>query len=345
MGEHRTMEGGGTHQTGRKLSVDCTAGLGLPQGMEEQDVPDGFLAATLDDDFGACIDMDAPGTPGSQPSKRKFGGLRKARFRRRSMQETEEGGSAQQIEQLSFMNQWWDDTANGEPRITTEQLTRIIKANYTPSSVEVDHVCTWLDISKDGRISFDEYCVGMAKVLERANLTGQDDLAAFEEAMSEDLARLLAGEDEEPSAEGTIPSPLVKSYSKADLMSPELVESVKERLGEDLLTWLRAHFDEVDTDKTGDLDLVQLENLVKKTYVPRGHHLDKFMKWFALSLDEAGTIGKEDYIDSMVKLHHDLNFTFSPSPSPQLSELLSPKHCRSNPNSPVVLSAVDMDLK
>ena len=38
------------------------------------------------------------------------------------------------------------------------------QANYTPSEVEVKHIVDWLDINKDGRITFDEYCMGMAKV-------------------------------------------------------------------------------------------------------------------------------------------------------------------------------------
>ena len=58
---------------------------------------------------------------------------------------------------------------------------------------------------------------------------------------------------------------------------------------------------------------------------------------------ETDLISKVDYLDCMVKLHTDLNFILSPSPSPQLSELLSPKHSRSQPNSPVMLSAVDFN--
>ena len=204
------------------------------------------------------------------------------------------------------------------------------------------HIVDWLDINKDGRITFDEYCLGMAKVLERAHLTANDDLAAFEEAMSDDLALLLLGDDDENPA-AMPPSPLVRMPSKDEVFDNEkLVSEVKSRLGEDLLAWLKAHFDEADTDSTGDLDQKQVEALVSKTYVPRGHHLERFMKWFAHAFDlETDTISKVDYLDCMVKLHTDLNFILSPSPSPQLSELLSPKHSRSQPNSPVVLSSVD----
>ena len=38
--------------------------------------------------------------------------------------------------------------AYGADRISTDQLSTVIKANYTPSSVEVGHVLEWLDISK-----------------------------------------------------------------------------------------------------------------------------------------------------------------------------------------------------
>lgn len=241
------------------------------------------------------------------------------------------------------MEQWWEDVSDGADRVNSEQLSRIVKANYTPSEVEVKHIVDWLDINKDGRITFDEYCLGMAKVLERANLTANDDLAAFEEAMSDDLALLLLGDDDDaPSGAPLPPSPLVRVPSKGEVYGEKIVTEVKSRLGEDLLVWLKAHFDEADTDSTGDLDQKQVEALVSKTYVPRGHHLERFMKWFAHAMDlETDTISKVDYLDCMVKLHTDLNFILSPSPSPQLSELLSPKHSRSQPNSPVVLSAVD----
>jgi hypothetical protein len=96
--------------------------------------------------------------------------------------------------------------------------------------------------------------------------------------MSDDLALLLLGDDDEAPLRPA-PSPLVRAPSKDDILSNEgIVAEVKSRLGDDLLAWLKAHFEEADTDSTGDLDQSQVEALVSKTYVPRGHHLERFMK-------------------------------------------------------------------
>jgi len=58
----------------------------------------------------------------------------------------------------------------------------------------------------------------MARIFERADLTANDDLADFEEAMSADLEKLLSIDDENP-AENAPMSPLVRSSSKVHISS------------------------------------------------------------------------------------------------------------------------------
>jgi len=163
----------------------------------------------------------------------------------------------------------------------------------------------------------------MAKVLDRANLASTDGLEAAQAAMSDDLALLLSFDEEEQAAP-EIPE-FRRVPSKADMFNSKIVEEVRERLGPDVMEWLRMHFDAADADHSGDLDRSQVETFVQATYTPQGKHLARFMQWFA-HLD--GDITKEDYLDGMVKLLMDLNYTFSPSPSPgiaQTVELLSPR--------------------
>merc|ERR1719398_233894 len=109
--------------------------------------------------------------------------------------------------------------------------------------------------------------------------------------------------------------------------SPLAQEAVRGILGEELLQWMQTNFDQADTKGTGQLDAEQLTALIKLTYVPRGHHLDKFMKWFAVDF-ETKLIKKADYVDGMYKLQADLSFELSPeacaSPEVLLSPCLSP---------------------
>jgi len=189
----------------------------------------------------------------------------------------------------------------------------------------VPHSPLW----KDGRISFDEYCVGMAKVLSRAGLTASDGLEAAQASMSDALAALLSADDEQPSE---IPV-LKRAPSKADVFNPQIVDEVRETLGPDLLEWLRFNYDGVDPEGTGDLDASQVEKLVKATYAPRGQHLARFMKWFAHAIGnlDDDVISKADYLDCMMKLQNDLNYILSPSPAPGSAELLQSPRTKSSP--------------
>lgn len=310
------------------LVIDTGATL---EGEQDPWLSPEIYAPMQDDDFGVCVDMDAPA---QTKSKRKYGGLRSGRFRRRSMQDyvTGDGGNAD-MEQLTLMNEWWDEVSQGAQEINREQLEQILKANYTPSQAEVNAVLEWLDVSEDGLVSFDEYCVGMAKVCERANITAEDGVAAATSAMADGLAALLSAESNVAVANvgnfQETPVEFMRMPSKVQYCDEKTTEASKERLGPELLEWLKEHFDAVDTETTGQLKTAQVELLVMATYAPRGQHLQRFMKWFAHAINlETNMITKEDYLDSMVKLQSDLNYKLSPSPSPKALELMSPKSVR-----------------
>jgi hypothetical protein len=118
--------------------------------------------------------------------------------------------------------------------------------------------------------------------------------------MSTDLSTVLFPDEEQALAS-----------SSTVVASPKICEEVHGILGEELHAWLRSNFETADPENTGNLDHDQLIELIKLTYVPRGKHLEKFMKWFHFDL-ETLLINKADYIDGMFKLSEDLSFALSP---------------------------------
>merc|ERR1712046_355553 len=84
--------------------------------------------------------------------------------------------------------------------------------------------------------------------------------------------------------------------------------------------WLLTNFNMIDVERSGGLDSSQLLQLIKLTYVPKGDHLDKLMKWFHVDL-ETNHVTKEAFMDAFYKLQEDLSFVLSPgignAPSPR----------------------------
>jgi len=58
----------------------------------------------------------------------------------------------------------------GSGYILPDQLSDILKANYQPSEVETNQVHSWLDRSSDGKVTFEDYVVVMASVMEKAGI-------------------------------------------------------------------------------------------------------------------------------------------------------------------------------
>jgi len=263
-----------------------------------------MASAQEDPSFGCTADMDAPGTPKSQPAGRRFGGAEVRRFRRRSTAPIEKDGfvSPERQQQLTLIIDAWNMLCTDqsvpaeEATLHIDQVAQIVKSNYTPSAVEIDRVMMWLDTSKDGLVSFDEYCVGMAGVMTAAGLSSAD-VKEAKEALSADIAQVIFPEGVVAEAAEVAHSPLA-------------IEAVRGILGPELLEWMRTNFDSADTNGSGELDSEQLTELIKQTYVPRGNHLDKFMKWFQFDF-ETKLIKKPDYIDGMFKLQADLSFELS----------------------------------
>ena len=73
-------------------------------------------------------------------------------------------------------------------------------------------------------------------------------------------------------------------------------------LGEEVVTWLRENFEQADSMRSGNLAREQLIDLVKLTYVPRGAHLDKMLKWFEKKDLESMHVTKEAFMNGFYQL-------------------------------------------
>lgn len=285
--------------------------------------------ALKDDDLGATTNMDSPGVSKSSPKERRFGGAQVKRYRRRSTDSVV--GTKEKQQYLHMVLTTWRDIADGKDSIHFNEVAQVVKDHYQPSIPEIQRVTMWLDTSQDGLVSFDEYCTGMAGVMRAAGLTAMDGLDGATEALADDLANVM--NPDSVVMEGNRPeSPRKESLS-------ELIEEVRSLLGEEVVGWLRTNFDQADSTKSGELSREELIELIKLTYVPRGAHLEKMMKWFEISDRETMLVTKEAFMNGFYQLAEDLSFVLSPEQSLYAP---SPRSCSPQP-SPDRLGNVSAD--
>jgi len=289
---------------------------GVPSPIAVEPVPDDFVAkmmaaAMADGDLGEAKDMDSPGVSKSSPIDRRFGGAEVKRYRRRSTDSVV--GTTEKQKYLHMVLTTWIDISGGEASIHIDEVAQVVKDNYQPSTHEIERVLQWLDTSQDGLVSFDEYCLGMAGVMKAAGLTGSEDVNVANEALSSQLSEVL-NPDSIPSKDISPDSPVSSS--------PCLMGEIHTSLGEEVVTWLRENFEQADSMRSGNLAREQLIDLVKLTYVPRGAHLDKMLKWFEKKDLESMHVTKEAFMNGFYQLAEDLSFVLSPeqngyTPSPR----------------------------
>jgi len=258
--------------------------------------------STNEEDEYQCVDMDSPGamkksgrhtgpaSMGHTGNSMKVGTQSQRRFRKRSVNMEMLDDEALGRIRASF--DAIDEKGTGY--ILPDQLSDILKANYQPSEVETNQVHSWLDRSSDGKVTFEDYVVVMASVMEKAGINQEQGIEAAREALSFEMQR-------RSEAECATPAPTNAS-----------VNAAQEIVGEENLRKMKERWTILDTAEQGYLEKEQVKELIRLTYVPQQAVIEAFMRVF--QFNENG-IARNDFVQGMTLLNGDFSFAIQAAKS------------------------------
>jgi len=268
------------------------------------------MSINEEEDF-QCIDMDAPGSrkafvsqPTSplfplSPTAAKLGvkGQSKRRFRKRSV-----NLHPLPDEQLKLVRESFDlaDPAS-TGFITRDALKTMLKQNYQPSEAETLRVLRWFDLTGTGKVEFSEYAIAMASVMTQAGIGKEAGIEEAREALSFEMQRMNV----------SITKSRAGGAEELPSFNLDNTEHAFEIVGEANLDKMKTRWESLDIEKRGYLELDQIRELIRLTYVPPAATVESFCRVFTTTADHG--ISRHDFEQGMTLLYGDFSYAFSQS--------------------------------